>query len=332
MIVLRGTAVFSQSPAPLLFSSTNPLHLQAKGSIKSIKKNTNDSTFVSNIVRYEIAPGQWDSIRIRARTRGNFRLRTCYFPPLRIKIKEKDSKETLFVGNKSLKLVLPCNRTRDMNRLILKEYLVYVLYQQVSPYHFQTRLVDIELTETSRKTSRPFNLLGFFVEDDAHVAERTGATVIKDRKLHPAVYDAVLTVRHDLFQYMIGNTDWSTTYEHNNNSIFVKPDKFIPLAYDFDMSGFVNAPYARANAPTLGTGDIRERVYRGICRPEKIMDSVRREFLALEPAFDSMIDNYARELNEGDVADMKGYLGEFFSILKDDKMFKTRILQGCRKE
>ncbi len=330
-VALSGVAVYSQSGAsPLLFSSTDPLHLQVTGSIKSIKKNTNDSTFVSNIVRYEAAPGRWDSIRVKARTRGNFRLRTCYFPPLRIKIKEKDAEHTLFAGNKSLKLVVPCYRAGNMNQLILKEYIVYLLYQQVTPYHFQTRLARIDLTEMSKKAPRTYNLLGFFIEDDAHVAERTGASVIKDKKLHPSAYDPLLTVRHDFFQYMIGNTDWSTTYEHNNNSIFVKPNKFIPLAYDFDMSGFVNAPYAQSNAPTLGTGNIRERVYRGFCRHENIMDSVRKEFLALEPALNATIDRHATEFEAYDVTDMHGYLNEFFRILKDDGKFRTNILQGCR--
>jgi hypothetical protein len=332
-IAVTGCFVYAQSSkAPLLFSSTDPLHLRATGSVKSIKKNTNDSTFVTNIVRYENASDQWDSIRVKARTRGNFRLRTCYFPPLRIKIKEKDSENTLFAGNKSLKLVLPCYRSSGMNQLILKEYVVYVLYQHVTPYYFQTRLVNIDLTEISRKKPQSYKLLGFFVEDDAHVAERKGATVMKDKKLRPAAYDALLTARHDFFQYMIGNTDWSTTYEHNNNSIFVKPDKFIPLAYDFDMSGFVNAPYAQANAPTLGTGNIRERVYRGFCRDEKTMETVRQEFLALEPAFNAIIDGYAPEFKQYDVKDMKGYLGEFFQILKDDGDFKSHILQGCRKD
>ncbi|HWA36023.1 MAG TPA: hypothetical protein VG737_17905, partial [Cyclobacteriaceae bacterium] len=280
----------------------------------------------------ERAPGTWDSIRVKARTRGNFRLRTCYFPPLRIKIKEKDAAHTLFAGNKSLKLVLPCYRSGDMNQLILKEYLVYQLYQQVTPYYFQTRLVNIDLTELSRKKPQSYKLLGFFIEDDAHVAERKGATVMKEKKLRPGAYDALLTARHDFFQYMIGNTDFSTTYEHNNNSIFVKPNKFIPLAYDFDMSGFVNAPYAQANAPTLGTGNIRERVYRGFCRDENTMQTVRQEYLKLEPMFYATIDRYASEFREYDVKDMKDYLGEFFNILKDDGEFRSHILQGCRKD
>jgi len=321
---------FGQSNSPSLFSSTNALHIQATGSLKSIKKNTNDSTFVSGVMRYETSPGRWDSIKVQARVRGNFRRRTCYFPPLRIKINKKDSKNTLFEGNKSLKLVLPCKTLSDKDQLILKEYICYLFYQLITPYHFQTRLANFDLTETSSRKKRTYNLLSFFIEDDKHVAERTGASVMKDKKIHPAAYDALLTTRHDFFQYMIGNTDWSTTFEHNSNSIFVKPNKFIPLAYDFDMSGFVNAPYARENAPTLGTGDIRERVYRGVCRDEKIVNDVRKEFLALEPKINTTVDQYTSEFDDYTLKDMHQYLNQFFVILKDDQLFKTNILQGCR--
>jgi len=319
-----------QSSSSHLFDTDAPLHMKVTGSIKSIKKNTNDSIYVSNILYYESNPGHWDSIRVKARVRGNFRRKTCYFPPLRVKLSGKDAKHTLFAGNKSLKIVLPCLNTDDKNRYILREYLCYLFYQQITPYHFQTRLATIDLTETSRKKPKAYHLLGFFIEDDKHVADRTDATVMKNKKIHPLAYDASLTVRHDFFQYMIGNTDWSTTFEHNSNSIFVKPNKFIPLAYDFDMSGFVNAPYARENAPTLGTGNIRERVYRGFCRDEKIMNSVRTEFLALEPTIRSTIDRYASEFSSGDLKDMHDYLHEFFQILKDDKQFKLKILEACR--
>ena len=56
-----------------------------------------------------------------------------------------------------------------------------------------------------------------------------------------------------MFQYMIANTDWSTTFLHNAKLIQLNDTKkYIPLAYDFDMAGFVDAPYAVAD-PSLET-------------------------------------------------------------------------------
>ena len=36
---------------------------------------------------------------------------------------------------------------KDRNDNVIKEYIAYKLYEQISPYHFNTRLVNIELTE-----------------------------------------------------------------------------------------------------------------------------------------------------------------------------------------
>ena len=68
-----------------------------------------------------------------------------------MKIKKSSSKETLFEGNKKLKLVLPCKLESDLNDNIIKEYLAYKIYEVVSPYHFKTKIVDIQFRETSYK-------------------------------------------------------------------------------------------------------------------------------------------------------------------------------------
>ncbi len=59
------------------------------------------------------------------------------------------------------------------------------------------------------------------------------------------------------------------------------------------MSGFVDAPYAHDKPPTLGTGDPRERVYRGFCRSVTVMEEVRKEFLEKESAVHALIDENA---------------------------------------
>ena len=84
MLVATTLPALAQDVVPL-FRSKEPLILQASGSIKSIKKNTNDSTLVTGKFQYEKAPGEWISIATEVRVRGNFRLNYCYFPPLKLK-------------------------------------------------------------------------------------------------------------------------------------------------------------------------------------------------------------------------------------------------------
>jgi len=313
----------------MLFQTREPLHLRATGSIKSIKKNSNDSTLVTGKFEYQ-QDNQWITVPVKSRVRGNFRLKNCYFPPLKLKFNKKNVASTVFAGNKSLKLVVPCKTTSNKDDLIRKEYLCYQFYQILSPYYFKTRLATLELTETTRKKPRTYNMLTFFVEDNSLVAQRSGGKVSELKGIGPAAFDERQSIRNDYFQYMIGNADWSAVYQHNSNTLVVDK-KFVPLSYDFDMSGFVNADYAQAKPTHLGTGDIRERVYRGFCKSKDAMEEIRKEFLEKEGTLYATFDEHASHFKNYQVNDMKGYLGEFFSILKNNNQFTQAILEGCRK-
>lgn len=312
-----------------LFASKESIHLKASGSIKAIKKNTNDSTYSSGKFLYEKESGQWIELETEARVRGNFRLKNCYFPPLKLKFKKKEVEQTPFAGNKSLKLVLPCEKQSNMNRLIAREYVCYQVYEVITPYHFKTRLVNLEWTEVNGRKPKVFDLLGFLVEDNSAVAKRNAGKVIEMKGLNPAAFDARQSVRNDYFQYMIGNADWSAVYQHNSNILFAD-GKYMPLPYDFDMSGLVNADYAQTSPPSLGTGNPRERVYRGFCKETDIMEEIRKEYLLHEKDFHVIIDQNAAYVKESDAKDMHSYINEFYEILKSDHLFKNTILKGCR--
>lgn len=327
ILLILFSSSFAQNVA--LFQNKEPIDLRATGSIKSIKKKSNDSTLVAGKFEYK-QDSLWITLPVQARVRGNFRLKNCYFPPLKLKFKKKDVKGSLFEGNKSLKLVMPCKTSSDKNELIRREYLCYQFYQLVSPFYFRTRLANFEFTEISRRKPRTYKLLTFFVEDNSMVANRSNGKVTEAKGVNPATFDEMQSIRNDYFQYMIGNADWSAVYQHNSNTLIVK-GKYIPLSYDFDMSGFVNAPYAHTNPPTLGTGDPRERVYRGFCKSKSAMQDIRKEFLEKEGAVLTIIDQHSTSFSKFEMSEMKDYLGGFFTILKDDYAFERSILEGCRK-
>jgi len=312
-----------------LFQKKEIINLRADGSIKSIKKKSNDSTFVTGKFQYDKGNDQWVTMPVKARVRGNYRLKNCYFPPLKLKFSKKDSKATPFEGNKTLKLVVPCKTSADKNILIRKEYLCYQFYQALSPYYFRTRLANLELTEISKKKPRTYELLTFFVEDNSMVATRGNGKVIDKKGISPGVFDEKQSLRNDFFQYMIGNADWSAVFQHNSNTLFVN-GKYIPLSYDFDMAGFVNAAYSHENPPTLGTGDPRERVYRGFCKSESAMQEIRKEFLEKESVIHGIIDQHESYFAKYELKDMHDYLNEFFEILKSDSRFKSSIVESCR--
>lgn len=152
LFLLSITLISAQAQDSIpLFLSKDALELRLTGSIKSIKKNSDDSTLVTGKFEYKQDPDTWLTVPVQARVRGNFRLKNCYFPPLKIKFSKKDVAGTIFEGNKSLKLVMPCKTSKDKNELIRKEYLCYQFYQTLSPYYFRTRLANMSLTEISQK-------------------------------------------------------------------------------------------------------------------------------------------------------------------------------------
>lgn len=319
---------FSQT-YPELFSTEEPLELQMRFSSKQVKSETNDSTFIDTFLMYKNTEGGWDSLDIDLRARGNFRRDNCSYPPIRIKIKKKKSKETPFEGHKSLKLVMPCNDSKNAPSYIAKEYLAYKMYEEVTPYFFPTRLVKISFIDEDDKKGEVSELIGFLIEDDDLVAEKFGGEIFDEKKLGPTFLVDSATVRHDLFQYMIGNTDWSSMFYHNQKIMKLSDTEFIPLAYDFDMTGLVSPPYAQVSN-LVDIEKITDRLYRGFCRDEGIMQAVRQEFLAKENDIMALVESQLF-MEEKDKKLAASYLKDFFSTISNDKQFEFQILMKCRK-
>lgn len=311
-----------------LFSTESPLEVQMSLSIKEVRKETNDSTYMESFLKYKNNEGGWDSLKIDIRTRGNFRLNNCFYPPLRVKIKKKDRKNTPFEGHKDLKLVIPCTKVKNASDYIAKEYLAYKIYEEVSEYTFQTRLLNFSFINLDDRKKETIQMVGFFIEDDDKVADRFEGEIYDDKKLGPNLMDSPASVRHDFFQFLIGNTDWSNMFMHNEKVLRLTGDKFVPLAYDFDMTGLVNPPYAQVSN-LVDIEKITDRLYRGFCRGEPLLQAVRDEFLAKESSILDLVDSQLY-LDERDAKTAKKYLEGFFDILKSDRLYESEILGTCR--
>src|SRR5690606_37701793 len=105
---------------------------------------------------------------------------------------------------------------------------------------------------------------------------------------YPSELDALSSTRVELFQYMIGNTDFSIVNFHNSEVVRLPDGSYHPVPYDFDFSGLVDSPYA-SPAALLGTRSVRERVYRGFCRPSVDMQTLYSAFLSQREAFERML-------------------------------------------
>ena len=317
-----------------LFLNQEPLPIKLRMSIKDVKKKTNDSTYMESVLYFKNNSEAYDSLKIELRARGNNRLDNCYYAPLKLKMKKSNTDKTPFEGNKKLKLVLPCLIESGNDDNVVKEYMAYKLFEIVTPIHYKTRLTNIEFIEERGKRAKAKDIKGILIEDVDNVAARLNGNEMKRRVL-PLQQDDLASIRNSFFQYMIANTDFSTTYNHNEKLLFVNK-KIVPLPYDFDMSGLVNASYAvvsNVQNMRLGIEEVTERVYKGYRRDPLLFEMVRQEFFNNKPKMFETIDameEYFKDKNEFRRA--KRFIESFFEIIEDDRSYKWNILDKLRAD
>ena len=322
----------SAATADLFFQDQDPLSIQLKFSTRDIKKNTNDSTYITSILLIQNKELSWDSLKIKLRARGNHRRQNCHYAPLKLKLKKKATKGTMLEGTTKSKLVLPCLLQKNKNDLVVKEYMAYKLYEIISPYHFKTRLANIEFEEEKRSRIKMHNLKAILIEDIDKVALRHNGRAMT-RKVHPLQQDDLTSLQNSFFQYLIGNTDFSKRGGHNQKLLYVD-NKYVSIPYDFDMSGLVNAPYAFVSGMANIKGNISEvtqRVYKGYKRDYELLQEVRQEYIASKDEIFAVIDGLKQFFqNPGVFKEAKDYINDFFEIMESDIKFEKYIVDGAR--
>ena len=309
-----------------LFSNQTPLKVQLNYSNKQLNLKTNDSTFIETQLIYfdKYRKGE---IKVSLRARGNFRRRNCFFTPVKMKIKKSASAETIFSGNTSLKMVLPCKNEKDNNDNIIKELIAYKIYEIVSPYHFKTRRLQIEFNNKSQK-GKKYYLKGFLIEDDDKLAKRHEGKILK-RKIPSLTMEVFNSVNLSFFNYMIGNTDFSSSHQHNGKLLFYKK-KIIPIPYDFDLTGWVNPSYGKGVINRLGH-QTEKRKYIGLKRDQEIFEEVRNHFKASKNKIFSLVNSYKKDFDhQYEFFNMFDYLEDFYRILENDKLFNRMVVSKAR--
>ena len=261
----------------------------------------------------------------------------CEFPPLRIEFKDKPDDASPFAGQKDLKLATHCRNAASYQDYILLEYTAYKLLNVLTPVSFRVRMVDVEYVE-ARTGSVRVHRLGFLVENVDELARRNGLKEIKTEKIERAQLNENAVARSDLFQYMIGNQDWADRWAaagknccHNIKLLGASADNprdLVPVAYDFDSSGFVDAPYALPPA-AIPIPSVRVRNYRGVCQFNPQVIEAAQLMLAKRAALLSVIDS-TPALSEHNKASASKYLTAFFDEIADPDLLQRHILDHCR--
>jgi len=279
---------------------------------------------------------QNQKLAVKIRTRGNFRRLNCAHPPLHLNFAKKKNNNTLFEKQNKLKLVGQCRNGKAYQDYLGLEYLAYQIWQEVSDYHFKTRLVELSYVDTNGK-KKPWSTNTFLIEDVDELAKRYKRKVLDVEKIKRQQLDLAQTALLELFQLFIGNTDYSTLTSpagkiccHNTRLIADKDPaiKVIPIPYDFDVSGFVNAPYATPS-DLYPIKRVRERYFSGWCKEDKhYANSIQR--------FNDSKANVVKLVSSSDLLSQRSisqttkYIDSFYALINDDARVKKEILGRCR--
>ena len=315
-----------------VFKDDYPLEIQLEYGRKALLEKTNDSTYMPTLIRV-ISEGTSYTIAGQIRARGSFRKENCFYTPIKIKVDPESAAGTPLEGVNKFKVVLPCKIEKGNDDATVKEFIAYKIYEQLMPYHFKTRLLDIQWMDTDGRRPKPYAVKGFLLEDIDELAVRYEANEIKRRI--PALQQCDTTsVGVAYFEYLIANTDFSSRMRHNIKLIF-KDGHVIPVPFDFDLSGLVNASYAQVSGAQYLSKQINEvtsRAYKGYLRDEEIMQYKRFYFVNRKDAVMGTVTAYEKYLeNSRSGKAMQVFLSQFYKIFEDDKRFERLILRHARQ-
>ena len=279
-------------------------------SLNELRKK--DESFPAQI-RYKQANGDSLSWNVKLSVRGRYRRLFCDFPPLKVVFPKKDLQAKGLANFNDLKWVTHCFEDHESDEHLLREYLAYGLYQQISPYSYRTQLLKVTYINT-HKPNQKIVRFAFIVEDDAEISQRLRLKECKDCFVaHRDSLDLKSENSVAVFQYMIGNTDWSITKGQKNVKYF-KPlsgGKMIVIPHDFDFSGFVDAGYA---VPATGTNiqSVKERAFLGFKADKAIWNETLNLYKSKQNAFIQFIEAFPH-LKENSKKESIRYINSFFS-------------------
>lgn len=313
-----------------LFWEKEPLNLTMKFNIKEFQKSRRKEKYHPAELTCHVTDSFHVAHDVRVRARGKYRRDNCTMPPFWLNIRYAGIEAEELQNVVKMKVVTRCKSASHYEYLVLREYLTYQIYNLMSDYSFNTRLVRIKYIDTGRKNKESEDW-GFLIEPNTMMADRNEALIVDSEKLSLRTVNREIMDMVAFFSYMIGQGDFSVTGQHNLKILALKeygPTGFIPVPYDFDYSGIVNALYA-IPGESLGIENVRERYYLGACRDENTHQRTINWLAAYQDEIVDLIMNF-EYLPEKEKLDLVGYLATYFVEAEGERFIKGRIDPTCR--
>ena len=321
------TATEVEKATPL-FHSEDILHVKLTGNLNELFRDIGENnSYHPILLQYSGVDSNQVAIPIRVKTRGHYRKQKgiCTMPPLLLDFAQEKVKNSLFANQQKLKLIVSCAG----DDYVIKEYLVYKLYNLITGKSFRNRLALVTFEDSAhrRKTETHYC---FLLEDEKEMAARNGCFVIKKQMVNMRATNLNEFRKMAVFQYLAGNTDWGVSFLQN--IVLITKDSLMApytVPYDFDQAGIVDAPYAIPH-PELDIPSVRMRLYRGFCENDlNNFSSTFALFNQLKPEIYKVYDSCS-SVSSGYLKYVKRYLDAFYKTINNAREIKTEFGSPCK--
>lgn len=319
-----------------LFSSNDVLAVTISAPFSTIMEDRlSDEEFPATLT-YTDDAGSEVAIDLKVRARGRFRRepRVCSFAPLRLNFKTSSVADTEFAHSDKLKLVTHCRTgNRRYAQALLSEYMAYRIFNVVTDRSFRVRPLQVRYVDNGRKRKET-EAFAFIIEHREQVSRRIGLSENDAMETEIALLDSAHTNLGSIFQFLIGNTDFSPiraapgeTCCHNYMLFGDAPGDLVVIPYDFDQSGLVSAPHGSPN-PRFKLRSVRERLYRGRCANNQHVDESAQKFIAHKAEIYALFEEHPG-FTRGTRKQTRRFLDDFYEILGNPTELKASITDRC---
>lgn len=336
LLLLSATSGSGSAAESALFGSHDTLALEIEAPWSELTRRPESGRTRRGQLRYDSATGETVRLDVTARTRGKSRLEVCSSPLLTLEFNSGQTTGTIFEDHRVVHLTSQCQVQSIHLQYLMHEYLAYRVFALLSEHALRVRLLSVEYVDPESKR-RPRPRQAFLVEDIGLAAERQGMEWHRPESVDPSTLDGEARAVFILFQYLIGNTDWSIVVGPegeaccHNAAIFRGAEEasaLVPIPFDLDSAGLVDAKYIVPD-PQAGVRSARQRVYRGFCDLNPHVEDATARFRAAEAEIRALFAD-SKELSPRSKKSTAKYLDEFFEVIGDPQKLATEILDQCR--
>ncbi|HMI55263.1 MAG TPA: hypothetical protein VK494_03660 [Gemmatimonadaceae bacterium] len=316
-------------PATAFFESQEPIEVTLTANIGKLRGDKHEKPpWRPATMAYRGADGTPVTLPIKARTRGIWRLKMCDFPPLRLNFSKETAKGTLFHKLDKPKLVSYCQDNDLYEQYILQEYQLYRIYHLLTPISHKARLLKFNYADSGSGKIRA-KRYAFLIEEPEAVAARLGGKVLEQKGAVPGDLDPFQDALFGVFEYFVGNTDFSVSALHNVELFFDNQGVVRPIAYDFDFAGAVNARYAVPDEK-LRLPNVRQRLFRGYCSNPESYAKVFALFNEKKPEIYALYsDPIGKLIDHGTLKATLKYFDDFYETINNPRSAKRSIIESC---